>query len=335
MQQQRGILSPMEGTVDLSDAVKVVDLRVDYGDLTAVEGLSLTIPAGEIFGLVGPNGAGKTSTFKVLATLMEPTYGEVFLCGLDIAEKRSQARRLLGYMPDLAPMPSDLKVWEFLDLFGHCYGLPLTLRQERIDHALNHVVLMDRRNDYCKDLSRGMKQRLALAKALLHRPRLMLLDEPASGMDPVSRSALRRTLQELAKEGSTIIVSSHILTELSAMCTSVGIMSKGQLIASGPIQEVVGQFSAHKTLNVYLLSGLEHAEALLRSHAEVSDLQVQEYDAMLRCQFSGTAESQAALLGQLIGQGCQVRSFSEKAMDIEDILLGLDDNHTGESKPHG
>ncbi len=313
--------------MDLAEAVKVIDLRVDYGDYTAVEALTLTIPAGEIFGLVGPNGAGKTSTFKILATLMKPTYGDVFLCGIDIAEKPRQAGHLLGYMPDLAPMPSDLKVWEFLDLFGHCQGLPAQLRGERIEHALDHAVLSDRRHEYCKDLSRGMKQRLALAKTLLHRPRVMLLDEPASGMDPVSRNALRRTLQELAKEGITVIVSSHILSELSAMCTSVGIMSKGQLMASGPIQQVVDQFSVNRTLTVCLVTGLDRAYALFQAHYQVCKLVVQQAEQVLRCEFIGDDMAQAALLGELVRSGCQVRSFSERAMDIEDILLGIEDSH--------
>ena len=209
----------------VTEAIKMVDLRVDYGDFAAVDSLSLSVPFGEVFGLVGPNGAGKTSSFKVLATLMEPTFGEVFLCGIDIALQPEKARRVLGYMPDLAPVPSDLKCWEFLDLYAAAHGLEEQERHDRITECLQKVDLEDKRQAICSTLSRGMKQRLVLAKTLLHRPKVMLLDEPASGMDPVSRVALRRILKELAAEGTTVIVSSHILSELSDMCTSIGFMA--------------------------------------------------------------------------------------------------------------
>ncbi len=306
-------------------ALQIRDLRVDYGEHVAVHDFSLEIPPGEIFGLVGPNGAGKTSTFRVLATLMEPTYGDVFLCGLDIFEKRRQVRTLLGYMPDLAPVPSDLKVWEFLDLFGASHGLPPRARRDIIAKALDHVDLEEKRQDYCKNLSRGMKQRLALAKTILHRPRVMLLDEPASGMDPVSRVALRKTLQALAAEGTTVVVSSHILSELSAMCTSVGIMSKGRLVVAGTMEEVVGQFAKDKTLTVHVLGGMEQARTLLSGHSDCHEVEVKLEQGELRCRFKGDAHAQTALLGEMVSRGCQVLSFSEEKEDIETIMLGLED----------
>ncbi len=214
-------------------------MRVDYGDFVAVNELCLNVPRGEIYGLIGPNGAGKTSSFKVLATLMEPTYGDVFIGGVDISLQPEEARKHLGYMPDLAPIATDLKVWEFLDLFASAHGLSGKIRRTRIEECLGKVALDDKRNEYCKSLSRGMMQRLVLAKTLLHRPSLFLLDEPASGMDPESRQALRYTVRQLAKDGAAVLLSSHILTELEDMCTMVGMMSKGNLVESGKISDVI------------------------------------------------------------------------------------------------
>jgi ABC-2 type transport system ATP-binding protein len=202
-------------------AIEIRDLRVDYGNFVAVNDISLTVDPGEVYGMVGPNGAGKSSTFRVLATLNRPTYGDVKLCGLDLFEQTEDARRLLGYMPDLAPVPSDLKAWEFLDLYAHAYGLGSSKkRRERIDQCLEEVHLNDKRDAWCRALSRGQTQRLVLAKCLLHRPRVIVLDEPASGMDPLSRRDLRMTLRKLASDGVAVIVSSHILSELADMCTS-------------------------------------------------------------------------------------------------------------------
>ena len=316
----------MPEATDSSPAVQIRDVRVDYGDNVAVDSISLEIPPGEIFGLVGPNGAGKTSTFKVLATLMEPTYGEVFLCGLDIAEKRERVRRLLGYMPDLAPVPSDLQVWEFLDLFASSHGLKRKARRTKIEEALVHVQLTDRRHDPCKNLSRGMKQRLALAKTMLHEPKVMLLDEPASGMDPVSRAALRRTLQALASRGTTVLVSSHILTELSAMCTSVGIMSKGAVAASGKIDEVLRKFSAQKVISVSLSGAVSVAREIFEAHPQISEVNLD--GTTLSGRFEGDDQAQVALLATLVDRGCLVRTFSEKTRDIESIILDLDNPTT-------
>jgi ABC-2 type transport system ATP-binding protein len=170
-----------------SPALTIRNLRVDYGTLTAVHDLSLTLMPGEIFGLVGPNGAGKTSTIRVLATLLEPTYGEVNVAGFDLFESPDEVHRLLGYMPDLAPVIPELKVWEFLDLYAHSHGLTGRAKRERVDACLERVGLGDKRNVYGRGLSRGMMQRVVLAKTLLHDPRILLLDEPASGMDPIAR----------------------------------------------------------------------------------------------------------------------------------------------------
>jgi len=314
-------------TEPASDAIKIVDLRVDYGDFAAVDSLSLTVPSGEVFGLVGPNGAGKTSSFKVLATLMEPTFGEVFLCGIDIALQPERARRVLGYMPDLAPVPTDLKCWEFLDLYAAAHGLGENARRTRIGECLAKVDLEEKRQAICSNLSRGMKQRLVLAKTLLHRPKVMLLDEPASGMDPVSRAALRKTLRELAAEGTTVLVSSHILSELSDMCTSVGFMAGGKLVDAGKTDEVLArQGSAQRQIKVQLLD--EGSVAACKEALAAAGIEgASSGGRVVSLAMDGEGEEQVALLRRLVERGLPVRSFEERRTSIEDVLLDLDRKH--------
>ena len=304
-----------------SPAIDICDLRVDYGDFMAVNDLTLQVPAGEVFGLVGPNGAGKTSTFRVLTTLMEPTYGEVRLAGIDIAEEPEAARRVLGYMPDLAPVPSDLKLWEFLDLFADAHGLgDAAQRRERLDECLHEVDLMPQREKFCKTLSRGQTQRLVLAKTLLHRPSVLILDEPASGMDPLSRRNLRLVLRRLAEQGATVFVSSHILSELAEMCTSLCVMNKGRLLASGTVDEVrrvLGR--AERVVQVGLLDREQEAGEWLRTRAGVSEAVVSS--RCVRFHFTGGEEEQADLLGGLIAEKFRITSFEEQRSTFEDILV--------------
>ena len=261
-------------------AIEIRDLRVDDGNFIAVHDVSLTIPRGEVFGLVGPNGAGKTSTFKVLATLMEPTYGEVRLAGCDVLEDTSAARRIMGYMPDLAPVPSDLKVWEFLDFHADTHALgSRAARRERVDECLEQVNLMDKRMAWCKALSRGQTQRLVLAKTLLHRPRVLILDEPASGLDPLSRRELRQSLQRLARDGATVLVSSHILSELAEMCSSLCVMNQGRLLASGTADEVRSALGrSERTLMVTVLERVDELVHWLEQHDGVLEAAVVDLD---------------------------------------------------------
>ena len=219
-------------------AVQTVDMRVDYGDFVAVNELCLNVPRGEIYGLIGPNGAGKTSSFKVLATLMEPTYGDVFIGGVDISLQPEEARKHLGYMPDLAPIATDLKVWEFLDLFASAYGLSGKIRRTRIEECLGKVALDDKRNEYCKSLSRGMMQRLVWAKTLLHRPSLFLLDEPASGLDPLASNELSSSLKKISENGSAILMASHDIFRMRETCDKIGILKSGKLIKEMDTKDV-------------------------------------------------------------------------------------------------
>ena len=229
----------LQQTATTALTVETRDVRLDYGELTAVNHVNLKIAPGEIYGLVGPNGAGKSSLLKMLANLIRPTYGDIYINGIDLAEDPWSVHRDVGYMPDLSPVDPELKVWEFLEYFAAAYGIPRKERKARVDECLEQVKMSEHRDAFGKGLSRGMTQRVVLAKTLIPRPKILLLDEPASGMDPIARINLKRILQGLGKEGITSIVSSHILTELGDMCSSLGIMHKGELIKTGDLESLL------------------------------------------------------------------------------------------------
>lgn len=305
----------------LTPAIDIRDLRVDYENFVAVNDLTLSVPPGEVFGLVGPNGAGKTSTFRVLTTLMEPTYGEVNLCGVDILSDIESARRIVGYMPDLAPVPSDLKVWEFLEFHAAAYAIgSRAARRDRVAECLEEVGLTGQRESWCKALSRGQTQRVVLAKTLLHRPSVLILDEPASGLDPLARRDLRQALRKLAATGATVFVSSHILSELAEMCSSLCVMNRGKLLASGTAEQVRDQLGRNKrTLNVTVLARHQEAASWLETQASVHALQLAEQQVVF--EFTGNDEAQADLMEGLIQQGIRLRAFEEKQSSFEDILV--------------
>ena len=305
-------------------AIQLTDVRVDYGSTTAVQGLTLSVPLGEIYGLIGPNGAGKTSSFKVLATLLEPTYGSVHVCGIDVAEEPEAARRCFGYMPDLAPLPTDLKCGEFLEMFAAAYGVPRKRQKQRIADCLDKVRLSEKRHAFCKSLSRGMMQRLVLAKCLLHEPKVLLLDEPASGLDPASRVALRDTLRDLATEGVAVLISSHILSELSELCTQIGILNHGRLIDSGPPSQVAQRLGArsHRILEIQLNEPCPEAFKFLSCLPHTQSIKA--VGTTLTLDYLGDETDQVALLRTLIEQSYPVRNFSERGITIEDVILNLE-----------
>lgn len=302
-------------------AIDVRSLRVDYGSFTAVDDVTLTVPAGEIFGLVGPNGAGKTSTFRVLTTLMEPTYGEVHMAGIDVLEDQESARRIIGYMPDLAPVPSDLRVWEFLDFHAAAYGVGnRAARRRRMEECLELVSLTDQRKSWCNKLSRGQTQRAVLAKTLLHRPKVLILDEPASGLDPLARRDLRTALQRLVADGATVFVSSHILSELAEMCTSLCVMNCGKLLASGSAEEVRRQLGSNeRILTATLLDRHDEATTWLATRHGPHAVR-REGDRIL-FSFAGDDAEQADLVAAMIGAGFRLRTLEEKRTSFEDILV--------------
>lgn len=306
--------------------IETKTVRLDYSELTAVDNLSLQIPAGEIYGLVGPNGAGKTSLLKMMANLIRPTYGEVFICGIDLAENPREVYQHLGYMPDLSPVAPELKVWEFLEFFAAAYGIPVNERKARVEQCLEQVDMTEHRNAYGKGLSRGMTQRVVLAKTLIPNPKVLLLDEPASGMDPIARINMKNILLKLGEQGVTTVVSSHILTELADMCTSVGIMNHGKLLKSGSIDTVL-QDRPISQIHIGVLNAENTALSLaelLQNHELIAE--VEKTDSGFLVALTGGASEAADLLRSLIIAEFPITSFSKQSATMEDTLIGLVDS---------
>lgn len=304
--------------------ISVRGLRVDYETTTAVQDLDLEIRPGEVYGLVGPNGAGKTSTIKAVAGLLDPTYGEISIAGVDMAMNPEEGWRQLGFMPDFPPVYERLKVWEYLDVFGAAHLLPRGVRMERVHHWLARVGLSEEWNVFVGDLSRGMCQRLVLAKTLIHDPKVLLLDEPASGMDPAARIQLRDILRDMARAGAAVLVSSHILSELSDMCTSIGVMDRGRMVVSGTLDEIREHSGISGQLIVRIIGGGDtaHAEAerLLRACTVVRDPR-REPDGRWTATFLGEEAQAAPLLAALVAAGLLVIEFRVRREGIEDIFM--------------
>lgn len=245
--------------------VETENLSKRYGSFTALDNLNLSIERGAIHGFIGPNGAGKTTTMRILATLLEPTTGQAWVSGYPVTEAPYEVRRKVGYMPDFFGVYDNMKVWEYMDFFAAAYNVPQSRRKGMIDDLLALVDLGVKRDSFVEELSRGMKQRLCLARTLVHEPDLLILDEPASGLDPHARIELRELLKELRSLGKTILVSSHILTELAEMCTHVAIIERGRLLLSGSVQEILQAMQPAREIYVRVLNGAGEAARLLNT----------------------------------------------------------------------
>jgi ABC-2 type transport system ATP-binding protein len=298
-----------------------------YDDQVAVAGIDLVIGPGEIYGLVGPNGAGKTTTMKILATLLAPTAGEAFVTGIPVMADPTEVRRRIGYMPDFYGVYDDLRVWEYLDFFARCYDVPARRRSAMIGELLEIVGLVEKRDAYVESLSRGMRQRLCLAHTLVHDPALLILDEPASGLDPRARVEMREILRELSGMGKTILVSSHILPELGEMCTGVAIIDHGRVLRAGAIDEIERSLRATALIRIDLVGDdaiVAAAAEWLGTDSRVSDvlpLPGREGAGRLEAAFDGTPADQAALLRRMIEAGHPVAGFSQATSDLEEIFL--------------
>lgn len=307
----------------MSVAVRTSGLVKRYPGTLAVAGLDLDVAEGEIFGLVGPNGAGKTTTLRILATLLDATAGEAEVAGIDVRRNPDAARRVLGFMPDVFGVYDDMKVWEYLDFFARCYGIPAAQRRRMIGDLLDLVDLGDRREAYVQGLSRGMQQRLCLAHTLVHDPQVLLLDEPASGLDPRARVELRELLRELRSLGKTIVISSHILPELEELCTSVAIVDHGQVLAQGRVADIERRLRYGAVLRVLVLGGAEAQEAA-RAHfaadPRVASAEILD-DGQIELGFRGDDDQSAELLARTIGAGIRVASFARAASDLEELFL--------------
>jgi ABC-2 type transport system ATP-binding protein len=286
-----------------------------------VDGLDLSVAQGTLYGFIGPNGAGKTTTLRMLAGLLEPTGGQIRLNNQEISRDPAAARWLVGYMPDFFGVYEDMKVWEYLDFFARCYGLATGQRRRVVDELLELVDLAARRDSWVQSLSRGMRQRLCLAHALVHDPQILLLDEPASGLDPRARVEMRELLKELSTIGKTIIVSSHILAELAEMCDQIGIIEKGRLLYSGPLTGINRQMQGQRKVHLKSLAEHDTVETTLTSYLGVTELQ--PVNGGWDITFSGNDEALAGLLAHLVARNIPVIHFSERVNDLEGVFLQL------------
>lgn len=302
--------------------LEVKGLTKDYGGLRAVDDVKFALQPGDVFGFIGSNGAGKTTTIRMLATLLEPTEGTASLNGCDILDDPMGVRRQIGYMPDFFGLYDDVKVWEYLDFFATIYGVPGRQRPKVIDDVLELTNLTGKKEAFVQTLSRGMQQRLCLARCLVHDPTLLLLDEPASGLDPRARSELKELIAELGRMGKIVIVSSHILPELAGFCNTVGIIERGELLAFGPVDQIVRQVQVARILETRILDRAGEAASMLCGVASVASVDPID-EQRLRIEFHGSLEEQADLLGRLVATGFRVVEFRELEANLEDVFLKL------------
>lgn len=300
--------------------VRVHDLRVDYDNVCAVRDLSFEIGEGEVFGLIGPNGAGKTTCMRAILGLLEPTYGDIEVGGIDVREKPEEGCQLIGFMPDFPPVYDDLVVWEFLDLFAHSYYVPRIKRPDVVEQYLHLVGLWDKRDAFVPDLSRGMRQRLMLAKTLIPDPQFLMLDEPASGIDPTGRANLKKIIKKLSERGKTVLVSSHILSEMGEFCTSIGIMERGRMVVSGTVEEVSRQVMGQAVLSIEILGKAETLMSII-SRDSLAGPSHEEKTNFFEFTYEGESEQVSELLSRIVSAGVPVISFGRKKEGLEEIFL--------------
>ena len=309
----------------MSTIIEIQSLSKNYGQLTALDDLNLHIEAGAVVGFIGPNGAGKTTTMRVLTTLLEPTSGEAWIKGFSVISEPRKVRQVIGYMPDFFGVYEDMKVWEYLDFFASCYGIPDFNRTRLIDDLLALVDLTDKKNVYVDSLSRGMKQRLCLARTLAHDPEVLILDEPASGLDPRARIEIRELLRELKNMGKTIFFSSHILSEVADICTSIAVLEAGRLVAYGNMDEMKRKFMPNRIIRIRVIDNLDKLNESLVGVDQVGNLKgAPEIDIpprTLQFEFSGNDHELSRLLNNLIEANHPIVSFNEVTQDLEDVFL--------------
>jgi ABC-2 type transport system ATP-binding protein len=304
--------------------IETRDLTKMYGDLYALNRLTLKLEKGDVYGFIGPNGAGKTTTMRILATLLNPTWGEASVCGYSIYNNSKEIRRLIGYMPDFFGVYDDMKVVEYLEFFAAAYRIKGPERKQKCDQVLDLVDLGYKRDALVTSLSRGMTQRLGLARVLLHEPQVLLLDEPASGLDPRARIEMRGLLKELRSMGKTILVSSHILPELADICNKIGIIERGKLLFDGDVDAAIRQVRQHL---VYLVSVANGLNATARSHLERhSDVQTVEYKEMedvLRVTLKDGCKEGSFIAELLVKSNLRLKMLKEEEIDLEDVFMGI------------
>jgi ABC-2 type transport system ATP-binding protein len=301
--------------------IEVRHLTKTYNGSTAVNDLSFTVERGDVFGFIGPNGAGKTTTMRILATLIDPTDGEATVDGISVIDEPERVRLLLGYMPDYYGVYDGIRVWEYLDFFAASYDFRRTERRRVIDDVMALTDLAPLRDKLVATLSKGMKQRLCLAKTLIHDPKVLILDEPAAGLDPRARIELRELIKELARMGKTIMISSHILTELSDMCNAVGVIERGQLLASGKIEEIQRQMQPVQLVTFQFHERTGDALNLLRGHPHV--LSARQVNSSVIVEFDQSPDKIYELVKLVVQQDLPLIGLSDEKRDLEDLFMKI------------
>lgn len=303
--------------------IEITGLTKRYGDFYALNDLHLTLGDGVVFGFVGANGAGKSTTFSILATLLSPTSGDALINGKSVVREPAAVRKEIGYMPDFFGVYDQLKVDEYLDFYGASYNLKASERKKLIPELLALVNLIDKRYEYVDLLSRGMKQRLCLARALIHDPNVLILDEPASGLDPRARVEMRDIIHRLKDLGKTVLISSHILPELAEMCDEIGVIDNGTLIAHGNVAQIQAELQGDAHIFVDLSYGLEEARAFFEDNPLVTAMSVDKAAMQLHFSFSGTKVEQTELLREAMIADLAITSFTEDKKDLEDVFMAI------------
>ncbi|MGB2865076.1 MAG: ABC transporter ATP-binding protein [Sedimentisphaerales bacterium] len=301
--------------------IETKNLTKNYGNLTAVDDLNLTIQDGDIFGFIGPNGAGKTTTMRILVTLLEPYGGSAFINGLDVSKHGKKVRRLVGYMPDFMGVYDDLKVFEYLEFFAAAFGIERKKRKSIVEGVLELTDLESKKSATVDSLSRGMQQRLGLARVLIHDPKVLILDEPASGLDPRARIEIRELLRELKRMGKTIMISSHILSELEEICDHVGIIEHGRLVFSGTLEEIRPRLGIESKVRVSVADHQAKAIELLSAMPQVRH--VQALGGEIAVTFNEGQHANGIVARTLVNAGLDIISIQPERLKLDDAFLQL------------
>ena len=301
--------------------LKIRNLRKLYGNYHALDGLDMEIEEGALYGFVGPKGAGKTTTIKIISGLLMPDAGDVEIDGIDALAQPYRLKEKIGYVPDYFGVYDNLKVSEYMEFFASCYGMEGLTARKRSQTLLEQVGLGDKLDFYVDGLSRGMKQRLSLARALLHEPVLLVMDEPAAGLDPRTRLEFRETVRELNQQGMTILLSSHLLTDLTELCTDVGIIDGGRMLLTGSVEEIIEKIHTSKPIVITVCDNIQTALSLLKEHPLVRSISVKEQEILV--QFSGSGRQESQLLTELVQSGVHVRGFMREPGSLEAVFMQL------------
>ena len=297
------------------------NIKKFYGKFCALDGLNLEIEEGALYGFVGPNGAGKTTAIKIMTGIMYPDEGSVIIDGMETGTDNRRLKKKIGYVPDSFGVYNNLTVSEYMSFFASCYGIDGLRAEKRITRLLQYMGIEDKADFYIEALSRGMKQKLSLARALIHYPKLLIMDEPTLGLDPRTRFEYKQKLSELSELGKTILISSHILTEISEMCTDIGIIDQGSMVMSGRLTDVMKMVTSQNPIIVTLSSTITQAIKLLKEEKNVKSMSIKGNDLLIN--FEGSRKNEAELLAKMIDAGLPVVSFSREKGSLESIFIQL------------